>query len=787
MSVEYTPGCGHSLYDFKQLSPADFEDLICDLLQLEWDVRLEAFKSGRDNGIDLRYAAVQREPTIIQCKHYSGSNISNLIQHLRLQELPKIRRLSPGRYVLVTSLPLNPADKEKIQTTLSPFIQTPADIFGGNDVNNLLGRHSEIETKHFKLWMSSTHVLQRVLHNAEKVQTEFNVERVRRAIPLYVQTSNYNRALAILEEHRCVFISGVPGIGKTTLADMLLFAHLESGYLPVVINSEISEGRRLFNDELGQIFYFDDFLGQTFLGNRFDFLGKKEDSAILEFIEIISRSRRSRLILTTREHVLQHAFQISEYFRRQKGGLATQRCILELSDYTLLDRGRILYNHVYFSDLPWPYKAQLLTDAFYMEILRHRNFNPRLVEWLSKYTNVKGLASADYRAEVKRVLDNPEQLWRIAFEQQISEGSRSILLALYSLGGAVGLDRLQKAWKTLHQLRARKYNWKTAPEDWRRSLQDLEGGFLKFESQKAAFVNPSVRDFFDTVLASDTDHLEDVLSAACFFEQVVNVWSLAKSEKGKHLRQQLRGLPDQLIAAVNQNLNTPYEQNVSVGPQAYGTRVWDVRPEVRLLTMLSIADSTKATAAWGSVVDYAQTLVGFWSKHSPDFRATVEVLQALDGDTWKDLERAELHEHLKSAILGELSEVGESDAFDVLVDYAQSKGARWTDQDRESVIRAFTRYLEKRFDQEFGNYDTEDELQDLSQRLRNVGDWCDVDVQSYDDQIDARLADMESAREDEERRVQQWDSANQLTPEYVQETEVRRLFDGLRQSAVIDV
>ena len=44
------------VYDFKQLRPADFEDLTRDLLQQHWHVLLEAFKTGRDQGINLRYS-----------------------------------------------------------------------------------------------------------------------------------------------------------------------------------------------------------------------------------------------------------------------------------------------------------------------------------------------------------------------------------------------------------------------------------------------------------------------------------------------------------------------------------------------------------------------------------------------------------------------------------------------------------------------------------------------------------------------------------------------------------
>jgi hypothetical protein len=147
------------LYDFKQLSPADFEDLSRDLLQKHWDIRLESFKTGKDKGIDLRYAQLRKCAWIIQCKHYVGSTVAKLISDLATKELPKINLLAPKRYLLVTSLPLNPQDKEKIATALDPHIQKPEDIVGAEDLNNLLGLFPLVEQQHFKLWLSSTAVL----------------------------------------------------------------------------------------------------------------------------------------------------------------------------------------------------------------------------------------------------------------------------------------------------------------------------------------------------------------------------------------------------------------------------------------------------------------------------------------------------------------------------------------------------------------------------------------------------------------------------------------------------
>jgi hypothetical protein len=43
-----------SNYDFRQLSPHDFEQLARDLIQARDGIFLESFKNGRDVGIDFR-------------------------------------------------------------------------------------------------------------------------------------------------------------------------------------------------------------------------------------------------------------------------------------------------------------------------------------------------------------------------------------------------------------------------------------------------------------------------------------------------------------------------------------------------------------------------------------------------------------------------------------------------------------------------------------------------------------------------------------------------------------
>lgn len=64
-------------YDFRNLSPADFEDLVRDLIGKEEGLRFEAFCEGPDGGIDGRHAQASGS-IILQAKHYEGSPFSKL-------------------------------------------------------------------------------------------------------------------------------------------------------------------------------------------------------------------------------------------------------------------------------------------------------------------------------------------------------------------------------------------------------------------------------------------------------------------------------------------------------------------------------------------------------------------------------------------------------------------------------------------------------------------------------------------------------------------------------------
>jgi len=765
-------------YSFESLSSQDFEELVRDLLQAEWNVALEAFKAGRDSGIDLRCAQADGDSTIIQCKHFAISGYGKLHSHLRVSELPKIQRLAPGRYVLVTSVGLTPGNKDEILQALRPFVKSTADIIGAHDIEGLLSRHPQIERANFKLWFTSTEVLERVLHNAERCQTDFEVARIRKKIPLFVQNDAYPRAAALLEKTRIVVISGVPGIGKTTLAEMLLYAHLEQGYEPVVIQSDISQGKKFFKADAKRIYYYDDFLGQAFLGDRAEYLGRNEDAALVDFMEMVRQSAHGRFILTTREHILSSALQISE--RLAQSAMLTHRCVLELRDYTLGQKARILYNHLYFSDLPQPYKDAVLEDRFFLTIIKHDHFNPRLIEWLSSQTRLKNVTAGRYRDHISSLLRSPHSIWTHAFHNQISFAARHLLLALYTLGDWTETRDIEPAFIALHRHYATKYNRPIAAGDFRKALQEVDGAFVSYSRDRASFLNPSIREFVASTISDHRETAEDLIDSAIRFEQLAALWKLstarADSELARFLSESLepflRSLPGVMFGPAFR-----WEKMRDGTMRGYPI---DHSLEVRINLLVDLADSRRSAPIAALAVKAVEHLMLSWDAHTPDFPAVIQSLKAIASHTWfREHGGREQYRRLLDGLLENLRFARADDWRQILP--FPAKAFEWAEADESRLSRAFKTYCTSGVDQERDECSTLDELSDLKDSLEELANTYGADLAQTVKAIEVDMAEREQPPDE---RYDPGDIAGRVqsgSQKYVSDEDIAQMFSTLKE------
>lgn len=363
-------------YNFSNLSAYDFELLTRDLINASEGLHLRAFAPGRDGGIDLRgWQTGRRKPlVIVQCKHMLGSTYSNLLSSVK-KEKEKIDKLvrKPVRYILATTQPLTAANIDELAETLKPYCISTDDVIDATRIDELLAENDTILRRHYKLWVTSTSVLQRVLHAQIYNRSESYVQSLVSRSRTFVQPKAFAKAQKILRENHVCIISGPPGVGKTTLADMLSLDYLANEFELIVISEDVQDADKVYDRKRRQLFVYDDFLGRTDLREK---LGKNEDSRIVEFIRRIGESPNHRFILTTREYILRAAK--TRYERLDTGDIDLIKCVLEIDSYTELQKGEILYQHLAFADdIPHADIEDLVSNRRYIDIVRHPNYTPR--------------------------------------------------------------------------------------------------------------------------------------------------------------------------------------------------------------------------------------------------------------------------------------------------------------------------------------------------------------------------------------------------------------------------
>lgn len=515
-------------YTFETLNDKEFEVLTVDLLSKEFNTHIERFKSGRDGGIDGRFfeGSVENGVVIIQCKHWLKSGIKALIAECKKHEAKKVIKLNPSRYIFVTSLALSAQNKKDISDAFSPYIKNESDIIGNEDINVLLAKHPDVERQHYKLWLAGTNVLQSILSNDVLGRSGFQLEEIQEFLPKYVRTENHKKAFEKLEELGSIIINGEPGIGKTTLAEQMYFEYAAQGYQLVVVHESIIEAEKIYNPEWQQIFYFDDFLGSNFLSA----IDAKQDSHIVSFMKRVSKDSSKRFILTTRSNILNQGKRLSEKF--EQGNLDRNEYEIKIQSLTEFDRAQILYNHIYFSDLSEDLIQQIYIDKRYRSIISHKNFNPRLIDFITDAIKVEKEASPEvYWNYIQKSLDNPKDIWRGMIETQISDLDRHIVIAIVLNSSPVSEEQIVTLLTNLKELGLDTTSeYPTIGNIMRGLVGSVLNRNISQDGQVTySLFNPSIADFVISEYLNRADYVAKLISCLRTTNALNNVDRLIKS------------------------------------------------------------------------------------------------------------------------------------------------------------------------------------------------------------------------------------------------------------------
>lgn len=555
----------HMEYDFSQLTDKELEILSADLLSEYLGTRFERFKPGKDGGVDGRFFAPAGGEVILQCKHYLGSGFAHLLQALRKTEKAKIDRLRPSRYLLTTSCKLSRDNKNKIYQLLHPHIKSEDDVLGSEDLNDLLRKYPTVEKSHNKLWMSSTALLRRFLNNGVIGRSEDFLKQVASKRKFYAETTNFKEAQRRLENSKIIILSGEPGIGKTTIAENLCLAYAAHGFDVIDVIKDLSEAESVYVSGERQIFLFDDFLGSNYL----DAITGKDDAHIIKFMKRISLDDSKRFILTTRTNILNMGISRSDSL--SNANIRRDEYLLKIEDLGKLEKGQILYNHLWHGGLSEAFFAEICKDERYMALIEHSNYNPRLVEFVTDALRPEVPSPEEYWAFVLEKFDSPALIWRNSFTYQSDDYIRSLVKMTVFSGGHITEGNLRTSYRNYWELMEVTHPIPTSAK-FNSAVEIASKSFLlrSLNRQRNAsydLFNPSIADFIIKEYIADIKQVADIFEALCVVDSLRHLDAL----KAKEL------LGEQGFSYIIQRLNS----SRSTKEKSWDYKIWlaDMQPE----------------------------------------------------------------------------------------------------------------------------------------------------------------------------------------------------------------
>ncbi|WP_038988582.1 nSTAND3 domain-containing NTPase, partial [Myroides marinus] len=316
--------------------------------------------------------------------------------------------------------------------------------------------------------------------------------------PLYVLTANLDEANKILLKEKVLLITGDPGVGKTTLAEVILFEKAKAKYRIHIVNT-IREAEDMIsvNNKEKQIFYFDDFLGEVY----YEIIaGSQKENEVAQFVNRIKNSPNKFLILSTRTVILEQAKSKSEKIKRSK--IESGKYEIVLGKYTNFEKAKILYNHLYFQSLKEDLFNAIIEDSFFMYIIKHKNYTPRIIEFITQKERIQSFTKFEYTEFIKKHLTYPEEIWEDSYLNQIEYLDRCLLQTLFTFDKGISESLLRKAFENRLNFEKNINNKQISSEQFESSVRNLLHGFITSSItnidenlKQFSFVNPSISDF----------------------------------------------------------------------------------------------------------------------------------------------------------------------------------------------------------------------------------------------------------------------------------------------------
>lgn len=517
------------MFHFNNLNHYEFEELCCDIATKKLGIPVRMFAQGTDGGVDIRDSSSNNK-IVIQVKHYKTP--SNLYYALE-RELKKVKVLKPEKYYVMTSLPLSSDMRKKIHNLFVEYMEDEDNIIDGTDINKVLQNDLDIVKKNFKLWLYSENILEIITNKDIYIDSEQIQSELAKLSKLYVKTKHYDVGLKMLQDSHILVITGEPASGKTILSKMLLLSFISQGFKVRHSSSNNIDSikKTLSLEPLSrEVILLDDVLGQTALD-----INTSNAANLMYFIRLVSSSSNKYLIMNSRITIFNQMKHENQKFEMLMDDHLLSINFMNIKEFSVIEKAKILYNHLLENLVPRNYIDEIVKDKKYHRIIKHKNYNPRIIQMMTRPSKITQFSPTVYYDKFLNSLDNDELIWKDEFFS-FTKQDKLFVLALYSesvVNGhrIVNKNKLSEIFYSFLDVMAVTF----LENDFDSCTEKLNTSIIKLllinDEINFAFANPSFVDYFNRKFIAHQGYQTLVLSR---LTRIQGLSYLSKNDKNKN-------------------------------------------------------------------------------------------------------------------------------------------------------------------------------------------------------------------------------------------------------------
>ena len=525
-------------FNYSALDSFEFETLARDVAEKITNVKLSCYAAGADGGVDASdyyYHMGKQKRVVVQAKHWSRyvspAEWIETVDRL-IDRLGKTQKIPSDELVIVTSARVSEEVQCKIIESGNSKGINHCVVIDSIKLDDFLQKeeNKSILKHHFKLWIAGTNILSLMLNRSVDIDTGVFLDQIEDHKGLYVQTSVFDKAVESLRHNSVLLITGDPGTGKSVLTEMIAYQLAAANYQVVYSSCNNIDGIKgvIAPDCENTLFVLDDFLGQRCLD--VDSLKMRELVMLLRYV---SKLKNCHAVLNSRISILNEAKRIDDSFSRFIESMGIGIVVINTSEMSLLDKARIFLSSLSYGKVPMEYVDSLRTRApsflsaqmKCIELCRHDNYNPRIIEFCCRSEFWEGVSPSSFPDAIKEKLDHPNDVWQNEFEERLEKSERMLAYQLFSLGdNNIPIISLKTAYETRLRLEP---ELDCSVDTFGKALKRLQETIIKtvyIEGEPyVSMANPSVNDYCACFLANNNLESVAMAKSIVFGEQLERI------------------------------------------------------------------------------------------------------------------------------------------------------------------------------------------------------------------------------------------------------------------------